>query len=107
MRRSKIPSLARRASDHNRAIQSRNRMAGQVRIGIIGAGLVSDFHHVPGIRLDPRAELVSVCDPNEQLLAQRKAEWGPATYTTRYEDVAADPNVDAVIIATPNFTHKP
>ena len=28
-----------------------------VRIAIIGAGAVSDYHHVPGIRLDPRAEL--------------------------------------------------
>ena len=82
-------------------------MTSKVRIGIIGAGLVSDFHHVPGINIDPRAELVAVCDPNEALLAQRKTEWGPARYTTSYEEVAADPNVDAVIIATPNYTHKP
>ncbi len=82
-------------------------MASQVRLAIIGAGLVSDFHHVPGIKLDPRAELVAVCDPNEALLERRKKEWGPAKYTTRYEDIAADSSIDAVIIATPNFTHKP
>src|SRR5215475_707084 len=79
----------------------------KVRIAIIGAGLVSDFHHVPGIKLDPRAELAAVCDPNEALLEQRKQEWGPAKYTTKYEDIAADSSIDAVIIATPNFTHKP
>jgi len=28
----------------------------KVRIGIIGAGAVSDYHHVPAIRIDPRAE---------------------------------------------------
>lgn len=82
-------------------------MTSKVRIAIIGAGLVSDFHHVPGIRIDHRAELAAVCDPNEQLLDQRKKEWGPAKYTTSYEEIAADPNIDAVIIATPNFTHKP
>ena len=81
-------------------------MTSKVRIGIIGAGLVSDFHHVPGINLDPRAELVAVCDPNEALLNQRQSEWGPAKYTTSYEELAADPDVDAVIVATPNFTHK-
>jgi predicted dehydrogenase len=35
----------------------------KVRYGIIGAGAVSDFHHVPGIDLDPRAKLVMVADP--------------------------------------------
>ncbi|GIX05573.1 MAG: oxidoreductase [Planctomycetaceae bacterium] len=78
----------------------------KVRIAIIGAGLVSDFHHVPGIRLDPRAELAAVCDPNEALLAQRQTQWGPARYTTNYADIAQDPSIDAVIIATPNYTHK-
>ncbi len=79
----------------------------KVRIAIIGAGAVSDYHHVPGIKIDPRAELVSICDPNEQLLAQRQTDWGPTKAVTNYEDVAADPQVDAVIIATPNFTHYP
>ena len=78
----------------------------KVRIAIIGAGLVSDFHHVPGIRVDTRSELAAVCDPNEQLLNQRKNEWGPAKYTTDYEEIANDKDIDAVIIATPNFTHK-
>ena len=77
------------------------------KVAIIGAGAVSDYHHVPGIRLDPRAELVAVCDPNEQLLEQRQKEWGPVRYVSDYEEIAADPNIDAVIIATPNFTHHP
>jgi predicted dehydrogenase len=78
-----------------------------VRIAIIGAGAVSDYHHVPGIRIDPRAELVAVCDSSQDLLEQRQKDWGVESVTTDYEAVCADPNVDAVIIATPNFTHKP
>jgi len=81
-------------------------MTSKVRIGIIGAGAVSDYHHVPGIRIDSRCELVSVCDPNEALLEQRQKDWGPTRKTVNYEDVAHDPDVDAVIIATPNFTHR-
>ncbi len=50
-------------------------MAGKVRIAIIGAGAVADYHHVPGIRLDPRAELVAACDPNEALLEKRNPSW--------------------------------
>ncbi len=78
-----------------------------VRYAIIGAGAVSDYHHVPGIRIDSRSELVAVCDPNEQLLEKRKSDWGVTKVTTKYEDIAADPDVDAVIIATPNDTHRP
>ena len=78
-----------------------------VRIGIIGAGAVSDYHHVPGIRLDPRAKLVAACDTSAELLEQRRGQWGIDRVTTDPEVLCADPNVDAVIIATPNFTHRP
>lgn len=78
-----------------------------IRIAIIGAGAVSDYHHVPGIRLDARAELVMACDSDESLLRRRKAEWGIDRITTSYEEVCVDDGVDAVIIATPNFTHRP
>ncbi len=77
-----------------------------VRIAIIGAGAVSDYHHVPGIRIDPRAELVAVCDADPKLLEKRRSEWGVDKITTDAEALCADPEVDAVIIATPNFTHK-
>jgi predicted dehydrogenase len=82
-------------------------MNNKVRIAIIGAGAVSDYHHVPGIRIDPRAELVAACDPNEELLRKRRAEWGPIRTTTDFGAIAADSDVDAVIIATPNDTHLP
>ena len=80
---------------------------GRVGVAIIGAGAVSDYHHVPGLRLDPRAELVAACDADATLLARRATEWNVATVSTDPEEVCAHPAVDAVIIATPNFTHLP
>jgi predicted dehydrogenase len=82
-------------------------MPDKVHIAIIGAGAVSDYHHVPGIRLDPRAELAAACDPNAELLEKRRNEWGVAKYAADYEAIARDPDIDAVIIATPNYTHLP
>ena len=61
----------------------------KVRVGIIGAGAVSDYHHVPGINLDPRAEVVAACDMSEALLERRKAEWGVAKVTTDFEAASA------------------
>jgi len=81
--------------------------ANPVGIAIIGAGAVSDYHHVPGIRIDPRARLAAVCDTSEALLEQRKDEWGIENVTSDYQEICSDPAVDAVIIATPNCTHQP
>src|SRR5262245_28214598 len=76
--------------------------ASPVRIAIIGAGAVSDYHHVPAIRLDPRAKLTGVCDASRELLEKRRTDWSCDNLTTDFEAICADPSVDAVIIATPN-----
>jgi predicted dehydrogenase len=81
--------------------------SGKVRIAVIGAGAVSDYHHVPAIRLDPRAELVAACDADASLLERRKTDWGIDRVSTDAVALCAEPGIDAVIIATPNFTHRP
>ncbi|MBW3597014.1 MAG: Gfo/Idh/MocA family oxidoreductase [Planctomycetes bacterium] len=77
-----------------------------VKIAIVGAGAVSDYHHVPAIRLDPRARLTVVCDASEELLDRRRGEWTEASlFTSDFRAACQADNVDAVIIATPNYTH--
>ncbi|GAC1448006.1 MAG: Gfo/Idh/MocA family oxidoreductase [Isosphaeraceae bacterium] len=78
-----------------------------VRVAIIGAGAVSDYHHVPALKFDPRAELVAICDSAPTLLEKRKRDWGIDRATTDPEELCGSDEIDAVIIATPNFTHKP
>ncbi|HTM53178.1 MAG TPA: Gfo/Idh/MocA family oxidoreductase [Pirellulales bacterium] len=78
-----------------------------VRIGIIGSGAVSDYHHVPAIRLDERARLVAACDSNSQLLEKRRSDWHIHRLYADPAELCADADVDAVIIATPNYTHRP
>jgi predicted dehydrogenase len=75
-------------------------------VAIVGAGAVSDYHHVPGIRLDNRAELAAVCDADASLLKRRQVDWGVDRLHTDPMALCADPEVDAVVIATPNFTHR-
>ena len=55
---------------------STDSRAKRVRVAIVGAGAVSDYHHVPALRLDPRAELAAVCDADPDLLERRGREWG-------------------------------
>ncbi len=78
-----------------------------VGVAFIGSGAVTAYHHLPGLRLDPRARLVAVCDADPDLLARRKEEWGVGVASTDPEEICRREDVDAVVIATPNDTHRP
>jgi len=72
-----------------------------IRIAIIGAGAVSDYHHVPAIRLNPRA------DSSQALLDARWNDCWVEFLTDDYEKVCGHDDIDAVIAATPNDVHHP
>jgi predicted dehydrogenase len=78
-----------------------------VRVGFIGVGTVTAYHHLPGLRLDPRAQLVAICDADPGLLERRQAEWSVEHATTDAEGLCRSNLIDAVVIATPNDTHRP
>ena len=55
----------------------------KVRVAFIGTGAVTAYHHLPGLRLDPRAELVAVCDTEPKSSERRRvARWNVAHATT-------------------------
>jgi predicted dehydrogenase len=80
--------------------------ARKVRVAFIGTGAVTAYHHLPGLKLDPRAELVAICDTNPDVLAQCRADWQIADATTDPLELCASDKVDAIVIATPNDTHR-
>ena len=61
---------------------------------IISAGVHSELWNV-----------VCLCDTNEKLCKERCAEFGLSNYTTDYEAMLANPNVDVVGIYTPDHLH--
>ncbi len=79
----------------------------KVGVGVIGVGGISSHVHLPGLRLSPQAEIVALCDSDDERLQQRAAEYKVEhTYST-YEELLQDPAVDAVVIATPTLLHAP
>ncbi|MEO8764707.1 MAG: Gfo/Idh/MocA family oxidoreductase, partial [Ginsengibacter sp.] len=78
----------------------------QVQIALIGAGGMGSADTNTCITV-PGVKLVAVCDLYDGRLADAKKKWGNDLYTTRdYREILERKDIDAVIIATPDFWHK-
>ncbi|MCX8162184.1 MAG: Gfo/Idh/MocA family oxidoreductase [Candidatus Bathyarchaeota archaeon] len=76
-----------------------------VRYAVIGLGRIGRLHcETLRSRVD-KAELAAVCDVSEDLARSMGEKLRVAWYSV-YSKVLVDPNIDAVIVATPTFTHK-
>lgn len=78
----------------------------KLRIGVIGAGLWGGNHARVFTTL-AETELVAVCDQDEGRARAMAAKAPGAGVYTDYRALIADPKVDAVSVATPDFTHTP
>ncbi len=78
---------------------------GKVRYGCVGAGLQGEGH-VKVIASLPNAELVSVCDIDEQKARAAALRYGARNALTDYNELFADDTIDAVSIALPDHLHR-
>jgi predicted dehydrogenase len=77
---------------------------GKLRVGIVGAGDISQYHLAAWRRLD-QVELVAVCDRDAQRARNRAQTFGiPLTYTSAAEMLAAE-RLDVLDVATWRQTH--
>jgi predicted dehydrogenase len=76
----------------------------RVGFGVIGAGLFGENHALVYSRL-PGVELVAVCDQNEERAREVAERYAARSYETDYTRLLADPDIQAVSIATPDFAH--
>lgn len=75
----------------------------KVKIGVIGAGGIARRRTIPGMLLADNIELTAVMDiANIEEIA---AEFNVKKAYTKVEDLLADPDVEAVYIATPASKH--
>src|SRR5690348_4711003 len=81
------------------------RMAdGTIGIAVFGAGRIGSLHAAHVAREVPGATLVGAAEI-APAARQRLADRCGGGATVRYEDLLADPSVQAVIVATPTDTH--
>jgi predicted dehydrogenase len=76
----------------------------RVRMGIVGVGNIAQLN-VRGYLAHKQCDVVALCDPREDKVADMARQWGvPKTYTD-LDKLLADDEIDAVEILTPTYLH--
>src|SRR5438552_13365109 len=82
-------------------------MAKTLRIGLIGAGANTRSRHIPGLKAIENVEIVAVCNRRPGSTAAAAREFGIAKTYEHWQDLVADPDIDAVVIGTWPYLHCP
>lgn len=77
----------------------------QLRIGVLGCGQIAQAAHFEACRKARNVELYAICDLAEDLLAEMSAVHHPRVAYRDYDEMLADPKVDAVIVAIADQFH--
>jgi predicted dehydrogenase len=78
-----------------------------LRVGVLGAGQISQAAHFEACRKAENAELYARCDVAEDLLQRMSAVHAPRKAYADYDAMLTDPDVDAVIVAVADQFHVP
>jgi predicted dehydrogenase len=78
-----------------------------IGIAMIGCGGIALQNHLPGFALLKGANVVALCDSNPAVLDRARQQTGVKGVFTDFHEALKHPQVNAVVIATPNVTHAP
>jgi predicted dehydrogenase len=76
-----------------------------LRIGVLGCGPISQAAHFEACRKARNARLYAICDAAQDLLERMAVLHEPDAAYSSYEDMLADPAVDAVVIGIADPFH--
>lgn len=79
----------------------------RVRIGVLGCGPIAQAAHFESCNKARNAELHAICDVADDLRGRMAAMHDPSRVYADYDTMLADPDLDAVIIATSDAFHVP
>src|SRR2546430_14257530 len=82
-----------------------NQETRKLRVGVLGCGPVSQAAHFMGCRKAHNAELYAICDQAEDLVSRMMAVHEPQVSYLDYDQMLADPQVEAVIVAIADQFH--
>lgn len=79
----------------------------RLRVGVLGAGQIAQAAHFESCTKAANADLYAICDVADDLREQMAITHGAEKTYNDYDRMLADPDIDAVIIATADAFHVP
>lgn len=79
----------------------------KVRIGVVGCGIRAQISHLPALKKNKKVEITTLCTPDIRKLEYLGTKYGVKKREPDFDRVVKDPQLDALIIATPNYLHSP
>lgn len=75
-----------------------------INIGLIGCGRISK-NHFEAIADQPDAQCIACCDIIEERAREAAQKYNIPQWTTKYEEMLKDPDIDIISICTPSGLH--
>ena len=83
------------------------KASNRLRVGVLGCGPIAQAAHFESCTKAYNADLYAVCDVAEDLRTRMAITHGATKSYGDYDEMLADPQVDAVIVATSDAFHVP
>jgi len=96
-----LPGATRRRATLGESIMT------PLRAGVIGAGAIAAYRHLPEYAANAAVDLVAVSDPYLERAHAEAARFGNLTAYADYHDMLAREQLDLVSVCTPNHLHAP
>lgn len=112
-----VPSMAAPLFAPAKVLKGPEAPSNRINIGVIGTGRIARDHDMPGVMKYDDNRIVAVCDLDAHRVREAKAlvegryskKYGKSDVDVKmyadYEELLADPGIDAVIICTPDHWH--
>lgn len=78
-------------------------MADKLRVGIVGAGGIAQWAHLPAVKKVERAEPIALCDLDSNKAERVARENNIPYFFQDYQDMFEKVEMDAVIICLPTW----
>ena len=79
----------------------------RLNVGVLGCGPIAQFAHLESCQKARNVELYAMCDVAADLLERMAGYYRPQRTYLDYQEMLADPKLDAVVIATSDGFHVP
>ena len=82
-------------------------MKHQLRVGVLGCGPIAQIAHFDACAKARNVELYAICDIADDLRAKMEAAWEPKVAYGDYDQMLADQQIEAIIVAVADQYHVP